>query len=69
MMRRNIVRNIHFSSKLLFKRAEFIKLIKSTFHDTDDPKVQPLYNIGALYETTIKQHYYNFLLWFIEWDL
>ena len=23
----------HFGSELLFKRAEFIKLVKSTFHD------------------------------------
>ena len=28
-----IIRKIHFSSELLFKRAEFIKYLKSTFHD------------------------------------
>ena len=28
-----IIRKIHFSSELLFKRAKFIKLVKSTFHD------------------------------------
>ena len=28
-----IIRKIHFSSELLFKHAEFIKLVKSTFHD------------------------------------
>ena len=28
-----IIRKIYFSSVLLFKRAEFIKLVKSTFHD------------------------------------
>ena len=28
-----IICKIHLSSKLLFKRAEFIKLVKSTFHD------------------------------------
>ena len=28
-----IIRKIHFSSELLFKRAEFIKLVKSTSHD------------------------------------
>ena len=38
---------------------------------TDDPKVRLLYlsiNIINLYENTIKQHY-NFLMWFIKWDL
>ena len=28
-----IIRKIHFNSELLFKRAEFIKLVKSTSHD------------------------------------
>ena len=28
-----IIGKIHFSSELLFKRAGFIKLVKSTFHD------------------------------------
>ena len=28
-----IIRKIQFSSELLFKGAEFIKLFKSTFHD------------------------------------
>ena len=28
-----IIHKIHFSSELLFKRAKFIKLVKSTFHD------------------------------------
>ena len=28
-----IIRKIHFSSELLFNRAKFIKLVKSTFHD------------------------------------
>ena len=28
-----IIHKIHFSSELLFKHAEFIKLVKSTFHD------------------------------------
>ena len=28
-----IIHEIHFSSELLFKRAKFIKLVKSTFHD------------------------------------
>ena len=28
-----IICKIHFSSELLFKRAKFIKLVKSTFHD------------------------------------
>ena len=28
-----IIRKIHFHFQLLFKRAEFIKLVKSTFHD------------------------------------
>ena len=28
-----IIGKIHFSSERLFKRAEFIKLVKSTFHD------------------------------------
>ena len=28
-----IIRKIYFSSELLFKRAEFIKLVNSTFHD------------------------------------
>ena len=29
-----IIYKIHFSFELLFKRAEFIKLVKSTFHDS-----------------------------------
>ena len=29
-----IIRKIHFSSELLFKRDQFIKLVKSTFHDS-----------------------------------
>ena len=28
-----IFHKIHFSLELLFKRAKFIKLVKSTFHD------------------------------------
>ena len=28
-----IICKIHFSFELLFKQAEFIKLVKSTFHD------------------------------------
>ena len=28
-----IIHKIHFSSKLLFKHAEFIKLVRSMFHD------------------------------------
>ena len=28
-----IIHKIHFSTELLFKWAEFIKLVKSTFHD------------------------------------
>ena len=28
-----IILKIHFSSELFFKHAEFIKLVKSTFHD------------------------------------
>ena len=28
-----IICKIHFSSELLFKHAEFIKVLKSTFHD------------------------------------
>ena len=28
-----IVQKIHSCSELLFKRAKFIKLVKSTFHD------------------------------------
>ena len=27
------IHKIHFNSELLCKRAEFIKLVKSTFHD------------------------------------
>ena len=62
-----IIRKIHLSSELLFKRAEFIKLVKSTFHDRWFQNKATLWH--TLYETTIKQHYYNFLMWFIEWDL
>ena len=57
-----IIRKIHFSSELLFKRAEFIKLVQSTFSMIDDPKITLIYNIGTLYETTIKQHYYKSLM-------
>ena len=28
-----VIHKIHFSSELFFKRAEFIKLVKSTFHN------------------------------------
>ena len=42
-----IIRKIHLSSELLFKRAEFMKLVKGTFHD-DDPKIRLLYNILSM---------------------
>ena len=61
-----IIRKIHFSSELLFKHAKFIKLVKSTFHDRWLQNKTTLWH--TLYETTIKQYYYNFLMWFIEWD-
>ena len=49
-----------------FKCAEFIKLVKSTFHDIWFQNKATRQH--TLYETTIKKHCYNFLMWFIEWD-
>ena len=51
-----IIRKIHFSSEHLFKLAEFIKLVKSTFHDSLFQNKATLYH--TFYETTIKQHYH-----------
>ena len=42
-----IIRKIHFSSELLFKHAEFIKLVKSTFHGTSSQN-KVLYNILSM---------------------
>ena len=57
-----IIRKIHFSSELLFKRVEFIKLVKiPSIIDVIDILNNAILS-HTLYETTIKQHYYNFLM-------
>ena len=45
-----IIQKIHFSfsSELLFKRAEFIKLIKRVLSMIDGPKIRLLHNILSM---------------------